>query len=106
MCSPGTCHNGGVCSSDGASFSCSCQTGFTGSSCQNAESITHCHQLDCSDYGGFKAAAGVCGAVGNECVVEKCCEYTTKTAFDAYCGTLSSKEDYVGGKCCHRNICV
>jgi hypothetical protein len=106
LCSPGTCKNGGVCSSDGASFSCSCPTGFTGDICENTGTLTHCHQIDCSDFGGFKAGADECGSVGDECVVGKCCEYPTKSAFDTHCDTLTSKEDYVNAKCCHRNICV
>ena len=33
LCQPNTCLNGGTCTSDGADFTCNCNTGFTGKDC-------------------------------------------------------------------------
>ena len=36
-CHSGPCHNGGVCSSSGSSYSCTCGAGWTGNNCENGE---------------------------------------------------------------------
>jgi hypothetical protein len=34
QCSPNPCQNGGFCSTNGVTISCSCQAGFSGGNCQ------------------------------------------------------------------------
>ena len=100
VCTPTTCQNGGTCSKDGLSFKCTCQDGFTGEFCETSADITHCHQIDCSDFGGHKA--GEC----TDCNVANCCNYASRALFDAHCDTLTATQDYVNAKCCHRTYCL
>ena len=100
ICTPTTCQNGGTCSLDGLSFKCTCPDGFTGDLCETSADITHCHQMDCSDFGGHKA--GEC----TDCDVANCCNYASRTLFDAHCDTLTVTQDYVNAKCCHRTYCM
>ena len=72
ICTPTTCHNGGTCSIDGLSFKCDCAVGFTGEYCETSSTMTHCHQMDCSDFGGHKA--GEC----TDCNVANCCNYASE----------------------------
>lgn len=100
ICTPTTCQNGGSCVADGLSFSCSCAQGFSGDYCETSSTAGHCHEIDCSDFGGHKAQE--C----SDCSVANCCNYATRSAFDAHCDTLSSTADYVSAKCCHRTYCL
>ena len=100
VCTTDTCKNGGTCAPDGYSFTCTCPPNYYGSICQNIADITHCHQIDCSDFGGHKG--GEC----TDCSISNCCEYATKTLFNNHCDTLSATQDYVNAKCCHRTYCL
>ncbi len=100
ICTPTTCQNGGTCTVDGLSFKCTCPEGFIGEFCETSADITHCHQMDCSDFGGHKA--GEC----TDCTVANCCNYASRSLFDAHCDTLSATQDYVNAKCCHRTYCL
>ena len=100
VCTDDTCKNGGTCTPDGYSFTCTCAAGYTGDSCENQATITHCHQMDCSDYGGHKA--GEC----TDCNVANCCNYATKTLFNNHCDGLTATKDFVEAKCCHRTFCI
>ncbi len=100
ICTPTTCQNGGTCTVDGLSFKCTCSEGFTGEFCETSADITHCHQMDCSDFGGHKT--GEC----TDCTVANCCNYASRTLFDAHCDTLTATQDYVNAKCCHRTYCL
>ena len=100
ICTPTTCQNGGTCTVDGLSFKCTCPEGFTGEFCETAADITHCHQMDCSDFGGHKA--GEC----TDCTVANCCNYNSRALFDAHCDTLTATQDFVNAKCCHRTYCL
>ena len=99
VCTDDTCKNGGICTTDGYSFTCSCPSGYTGSTCENA-AVTHCHQIDCSDYGGHSTDACT------ECTVANCCNYASKTLFNTLCDSLSLAQAYVDTKCCQRNQCL
>ena len=100
VCTPTTCQNDGTCSKDGLSFKCTCQDGFTGEFCESSDTMTHCHQMDCSDFGGHKA--GEC----TECTIANCCNYASRSLFDAHCDTLTATQDFVNAKCCHRTYCL
>ena len=100
VCTDDTCKNGGTCATDGYSFICTCPAGYTGNTCENQATITHCHQMDCSDYGGHKT--GEC----TDCNIANCCNYATKSLFNNYCDGLTATKDYVKAKCCHRTYCL
>ena len=100
ICTPTTCQNGGTCSVDGLSFMCTCPDGFSGDFCESSLDTGHCHQIDCSDFGGHKA--GEC----TDCNVANCCQYPTRALFDAHCDGLTATQDYVEAKCCHRTYCL
>ena len=100
LCTPTTCQNGGSCTVDGTQTACSCPTGFTGEFCETAATFGHCHQIDCSDFGGHKAAECT------DCTVANCCNYASRSLFDAHCDTLTATKDYVDAKCCHRTYCI
>mgnify|MGYP003314898424 CR=1 FL=1 len=99
ICAPTTCQNGGNCTVDGVTFSCDCADGFTGDFCETTGTMTHCHQIDCSDFGGHKATD--C----SDCNVGNCCNYPTRSDFDTHCNALSNTQ-YVNAKCCHRTYCI
>lgn len=100
ICTDETCQNGGTCSTDGLSFTCSCVNGFTGVYCETEAAPSHCHEIDCSDFGGH--SAGAC----TDCTVANCCAFATRSLFDAHCASLSASVDFVEAKCCHRTFCV
>ena len=100
VCTDDTCKNGGTCATDGYSFTCTCPAGYTGNTCENQATITHCHQMDCSDYGGHKT--GEC----TDCNIANCCNYATKSLFNNHCDGLTVTKDYVEAKCCHRTYCL
>ena len=101
ICTSTTCNNGN-CTVDGSSYVCSCEAGWSGTHCDEASALSQCYEFDCSNYGGHKSVdhcGGTCGA-------SNCCNYATKTAFDAVCDALTTSAEYVSNKCCHRDICI
>ena len=101
ICTPTICNNGN-CTVDGSSYVCSCEAGWSGRHCDEASTLSQCYELDCSNYGGHKTLDH-CGSTCNPSI---CCKYTTKSAFNAYCATLTTSADYVSNNCCHRDLCI
>ena len=101
ICKPSLCGHGN-CTVDGSSYVCSCEAGWSGTHCDEASTLSYCHEFDCSNYGGYKTM----NHCGGTCSASLCCNHATKSAFDAVCSALTTSAEYVINKCCHRDICV
>lgn len=102
ICTSSTCENGGTCIVDGEFYVCNCTTGWTGAHCETVDTSTYCYEFPCHDYGGFKSV----GPCGESCSASLCCNYATKSAFDAVCAGTTSNQEYVDSACCHRSFCT
>ncbi len=101
ICTSSTCKNGGTCIVDGQFYVCNCTIGWTGTHCETEDTSSYCFEFPCHDYGGFKTV----GPCGQACSASACCNYASKSAFDAVCDGTTSAQQYVAASCCHRTFC-
>ena len=105
---PGTCGLHGQCAIDGLSYECVCSPGFTGDFCEEIYvQPTHCHEVDCNDYGGHNVSVGLVPTPMLEAdLVPYCCNYDTRAEFDAICDAETEAQAYANLGCCARTFCV
>ena len=103
----GTCGEHGICEIDGLSFQCKCGSGFGGHYCEEHYIIpTHCHSIDCSNYGGHSAHGIIQIGTAQDQLIDICCIHPTRKAFDDICNNQTKAEDYTSLGCCHRTFCI
>ena len=103
----GTCGEHGECQIDGVSFVCKCDSGYGGQFCEERFTVpTHCHSIDCSNYGGHSAHGIIQAGTSQDSLIDLCCIHPTRKAFDDVCNNQTKAEDYTSLGCCHRTFCI
>ena len=105
---PGTCGVNGQCAIDGLTYTCICNTGFTGDDCADIYvPPAHCHEVDCNNYGGYNMTAGFLpNTILQTELVPYCCQYDSRAEFDAVCNAETQAKAYANLGCCARTFCV
>jgi len=105
---PGTCGLHGACQIDGISYVCECSPGFTGEFCEQVYiQPSHCHEVDCNNYGGHNSSVGLVPTPMLEAdLVPYCCQYDSRADFDAVCDAETEAQAYANLGCCARTFCV
>lgn len=86
QCNPNPCANGGYCATDGYSYTCTCQNGFTGPNCLTYASLSNCLFNPCSG--------------GSVCVIQSNGYYSCQCP-TGYYGIYCQSNNYV----CNPNPC-